>query len=278
MWREKALVFPCGGQQLTGILHTAETPSGKGILMIVGGPQYRAGSHRQFVEFARDMAATGTTVLRFDYRGMGDSAGPYLDFEQVSEDVESALNMLLDQVPELDDICVFGLCDAASSALMFSAYDPRVSRLLLLNPWVRSEETAAKATVKHYYGKRLVSREFWQKLLSGRVHVFASLSDAARKFWLSLKRNSASPGGRATQDFREQMLAGARHFKGKVLLVLSGNDLTANEFEQFVKDSPEWTRCVNDWVQVRIPDANHTFARRVWKSTVVQHAREWLDL
>ena len=279
MWREKALVFPCEGEQLSAILHTAERPSGKGILLVVGGPNYRAGSHRQFVDFARSMASEGTAVLRFDYRGMGDSAGPYLDFEQVSKDLDAALTLLLQEVPELDDICVFGLCDAASSALMFSAYDSRVNRLLLLNPWVRSEQTEAKAAIKHYYGKRLLSADFWRKLFSGEVRVMASIRDVLRKLWLSRKSavSAKSSSAASSTDFRQQMLAGAKQFKGSVLLVLSGNDFTANEFEQVVTESGDWTECVDRWTTVRVPDANHTFARSDWKRKVVEHASEWMN-
>ncbi len=279
MWREKAVLIACEGESLTGILHSAETPNGRGMLLIVGGPQYRAGSHRQFVEFARDMAATGTSVLRFDYRGMGDSSGPYLDFEQISKDVGAALDELVDQLPELTDICVFGLCDAASSALMFSAYDPRVTELILLNPWVRSEATEAQAVMKHYYGKRLFSGAFWRKLFSGEVKIVASMVDAFNKFRLSRATSVDSAGSKeaAKGDFRKQMLAGAQQFEGRVLLVLSGNDFTANEFEGVVSSSGQWTKCVNGWTQAKIAQANHTFSRSDWKQQLGEHARNWMN-
>lgn len=54
-----------------------------GLLMVVGGPQYRVGSHRQFVLLARDLAAAGIPVFPFDYRGMGDSTGQARDFEGI---------------------------------------------------------------------------------------------------------------------------------------------------------------------------------------------------
>ena len=39
------------------------------MVIVVGGPQYRAGSHRQFTLLARHIAAAGYPVLRFDARG-----------------------------------------------------------------------------------------------------------------------------------------------------------------------------------------------------------------
>ena len=71
---EVGLLFNCAGETLVGVL--ARPPSSQlqgslGVVIIVGGPQYRAGSHRQFVSLARALAAAGHAVLRFDYRGMG---------------------------------------------------------------------------------------------------------------------------------------------------------------------------------------------------------------
>ena len=54
----------------------------RGVLIVTGGPQYRAGSHRQFVLLARFLAARGMAVLRFDYRGMGDSEGAPRDYRR----------------------------------------------------------------------------------------------------------------------------------------------------------------------------------------------------
>ena len=82
--REDAVVFQCEGASLVGILHVPERePARIGVLVIVGGPQYRVGSHRQFVLMARSLAQSGYAVLRFDYRGMGDSDGEMRTFESV---------------------------------------------------------------------------------------------------------------------------------------------------------------------------------------------------
>lgn len=69
--QEHALAFACNDSWLYGILSIPENTSSRGVLVVVGGPQYRAGSHRQFTLLARDLAAYGVPVLRFDCRGMG---------------------------------------------------------------------------------------------------------------------------------------------------------------------------------------------------------------
>ena len=122
---EKALVFDCGADRLVGILHApASDPRPLGVLIVVGGPQYRAGSHRQFVLMARALAAAGYPVLRFDHRGIGDSDGAPRTFENLDDDVRAGLDALHAEVPALRGCVIFGLCDAASAALMYCRRDP----------------------------------------------------------------------------------------------------------------------------------------------------------
>src|SRR5690349_14351227 len=91
---ERAVFFQCQGEQLVGILSGAEQPATRGVLILVGGPQYRAGSHRQFTLLARHLAEHGVPSLRFDYRGMGDSGGEVRSFEDVSPDIRCAIDRL----------------------------------------------------------------------------------------------------------------------------------------------------------------------------------------
>ena len=54
--RESVLQFDCAGESLIGIVsQPAAVPLAVGIVIVVGGPQYRAGSHRQFTLLARDL-------------------------------------------------------------------------------------------------------------------------------------------------------------------------------------------------------------------------------
>lgn len=59
--KESTLSFDCQGERLVGILAEPVTgePAEVGVVIVVGGPQYRAGSHRQFTLLARHFAAHG---------------------------------------------------------------------------------------------------------------------------------------------------------------------------------------------------------------------------
>ena len=137
MSAEQAFTFDCQGKALLGILHVGEAHARRGVLVVVGGPQYRVGSHRQFVLLARALAAAGFPTLRFDYRGMGDADGEARDFEAVSDDLKAAVDALCQRCPQLQEIVIWGLCDAASAALFLCRpgySDQRVSTAQSLGP------------------------------------------------------------------------------------------------------------------------------------------------
>ena len=173
MFSEQAVTFSCASDQLLGIIAHPEQAKRTGILIIVGGPQYRTGSHRQFLYLARTLAISGYPVMRFDYRGMGDSTGKLHNFEAVNADIAAAIDTFMAACPKLEHVVLWGLCDAASASLLyFHAHkDERLSGFVLLNPWVRSVATLARTQIKHYYVRRLLQAEFWRKILSGKLGV-----------------------------------------------------------------------------------------------------------
>ena len=135
-------------------------PSPLGVLIVVGGPQYRVGSHRQFVHLARALAREGYPTFRFDYRGMGDSEGALRTFEQVEPDIHAAARAFQSACPDLKRLVVFGLCDAASALLMAAERIEGLAGMILVNPWVRRSETLNAAVVRHYYRQRILNSEF----------------------------------------------------------------------------------------------------------------------
>ena len=158
------------------ILSLPDAPGPRGVLIVTGGPQYRIGSHRQFVLLARALAGQGWPVLRFDLRGMGDSEGSARDYRAAGPDIADALAQFFDAVPALREVVLWGLCDGATAAACHAPRDTRVKALILLNPWVRSSAGLARATLRHYYLPRLLQGGFWRKLASGGLQLGASLA------------------------------------------------------------------------------------------------------
>jgi hypothetical protein len=71
---------------------------------------------------------------------------------------------------------------------------------------------------------------------------------------------------------------GLRRFQGRVLLILSGNDLTAQEFKDLVARSSRWRGLLEDRRVTRhdLPEANHTFSRRDWRNQVERWTEAWV--
>lgn len=278
---EQLLPFLCEGDRLWAVLSRpadAGAEASTGVVIVVGGPQYRVGSHRQFVLLARGLAQAGFPTLRFDYRGMGDSEGETRTFEDIEVDLRAAIDSLCTACPRVRRVVVWGLCDGASAAMMFATADDRVAGLVLVNPWARSESSLALAHVKYYYGARLLQREFWAKLLHGGLDWRASLSAL-----LANLRGARLHSGRDRPDsgdgsFHTAMARGLARFRGAVLLVLSGNDLTAREFLQYAAVDNRWKGLLDTArvSRVEIAQADHTFSRRVWLDRLEAETVDWL--
>lgn len=282
-FEERAVHFACDDSWLCGIVSVPQQTFSRGVLIIVGGPQYRAGSHRQFTLLARHLAAQGVPAMRFDYRGMGDSTGDARTFESVDDDLRCAIDKFMAEVPQLKEVVLWGLCDAASAALFYAYRDPRVAGLVLLNPWVRTEEGIAKATLKHYYITRLFEHDLWQKILRGRFDYGVTIRSAmvlVGKAFLR-KKSGATDGSEATQQgmsLPDRMYHGLNRFKGRTLVILSGNDLTGQEFSDLIKRSKKWQKLIHtsDVQRYDLSGANHTFSRREWRDQVAEWTCKWI--
>jgi exosortase A-associated hydrolase 1 len=276
---ETALVFALEDVQLVGVLAApAGTAQPMGVLVVVGGPQVRVGSHRQFVQLARHLAGQGHAVMRFDARGMGDSSGAPAGFEHLHDDIAASVDELLRRRPEVRKVVLWGLCDGASASLLYLQHtrDTRIGGLVLLNPWVRSPQTLARATLRHYYTQRVLQAGFWRKLLGGSVGVAA-----VRGWWQNYRialqnaRQARDPDG---LPFAERMAEGWRGFKGPILLVLSGDDVTAHEFAGHAASDPSWRGALESrgLRRVDVPGADHTFSGRETGPRVLEATLDWL--
>lgn len=273
---ETAFDIECQGARLPAILHEA---SGQhAVVVVVGGPQYRVGSHRQFVLLARALAAQGFPVLRFDMRGMGDQTGPIADFEAHEPDLLAAISALHSRMPQVQRVTLWGLCDGATLAAMVANRHPLIRQLILLNPWVRTAHTEAQARLRHYYLQRLFDKAFWRRLMSGEVALWSSLSGLLRQCWTLVLHRIAPPKTGATQasDFVTRMLRGLEQFPGKVGFIVCDQDLTAQEFMALCQSESSWQAMLNRHSVRRHQEANHTFSSARWRHQVELWTLEFL--
>ena len=215
-------------------------------------------------------------MFRFDYRGMGDSEGEFRGFESVDQDIAAAIDCFVAECPGIEEIVLCGLCDGASAAAFFGRRDPRVTAIVMFNPWVRSEEGQAEATLKIHYRQKAMSMETWHRLFSGKISITGSLSSIANAAWATFTSR-----WRVTDtetSLPDRVLGSMSRFPKPILLFLSGNDLTAGEFllaadsnnaYPNVLDSPHVTR--HD-----LPHANHTFSEAEWRGEIAERTISWI--
>lgn len=273
---EKAVVFDCNGEQLVGIIAVPEAiATDVGLLVIVGGPQYRAGSHRQFTLLCRELASHGVPTMRFDYRGMGDATGDSVPFDETKQDIRAALDAFAGAMINVKRFVLWGLCDGAAAASLYAGADGRVVGLALLNPWVRTEVARAKTYLRHYYVQRLVDRAFWRKLRQGNVALGAGIRDALaliRVIFRSRPKNAFQPSLTLPQRMSRSVLSRPV----PLLIVLSERDYVAREFEQTVKAEHDWSMLFDRADVAHVSQADHTFSKRIWRNSVASATLGWL--
>jgi exosortase A-associated hydrolase 1 len=258
------------------------------VIIVVGGPQYRVGSHRQFALLARYLAEQGILALRFDYTGMGYSQGITKKFYEVDGDIKAAVDFVSNHECGVSNIYVWGLCDAAS-AISFTAYtDDRIEGIILLNPWVRNEASHSKAILNNYYRDRIFSLEVWKQLIQSPHKVLDAFFSVFRIVIKILKAQFKSSPVYMHEEIsvqdREENIAvavfkGLSSFKGNICLILSGKDLVADEFKQVLEQN-EWLKEQENsskTVVHYVDAADHTFSSKQWKSKVERITAEFVN-
>ena len=257
---QRALRFNCQGSGLVGIVDVPERPLPRGVLVLTGARQYRVGGHRQFTLLARMLAPRGLPVMRFDTRGMGDSEGAPRRYDALGEDIRAAMQEFSRQLPDMKEIVIWGLDDAATAAALYAHLDPRVRALVLLNPWVRDPNAGERSALLPHLRARFGELGFWRKIANGGRE---ASSDVARHS----QRGTALD---ADQPLQQRIIASLGCFDGNTLVILGGADPQAREFDALLDKHDTRAR------RVTIAGANHSFASRAWRDEVAEHCANWI--
>lgn len=272
---ESGLVFASGLQRLVGVLSLPPDAGATAVLVMVGGPQYRVGSHRQFTLLARHLAALGYASLRFDYAGMGDSEGERARFDAVRADVDAALTALLRAAPGVRRVVLFGLCDAASMAMIHAPTRPEIAGVVLVNPWVHEGEYLPEVRLSRYRSQLATGRQ-WRRLVTQPREIAVGLAGFAAASLAAARRRLAR--GNAAPRFVDAMRDGFTAFEGRALLLLSEDDLTAQEYAALVARDDRWRAALaRPTVKTcEVAGADHTFSRPGGQQRLQDLVADWL--
>ena len=139
--REAYEFVDLGGERLFAALHAPDRPTSRAVVMCHPLGEEKLWSHRVFVSFARDLASVGFVVLRFDFRGEGDSDREFegTDFESRISDACAAVEFVRRSQPAISEVTLMGLRLGASVAAAAAARVPDIRQLLLWDPVVDGE-------------------------------------------------------------------------------------------------------------------------------------------
>lgn len=145
------------GEQLLGVHHPPRAGArGLGVVLCPAAPLEAVRSHWAFRKLAEQLAKAGFDVLRFDYRGTGDSNGELGDTtpEQWVEDVKRAVRELKD-ISGVRGVAVVGFRFGALIAAMAAGQGLGLERLVLWEPVV---------SVRHWLGELdLIERQLYRE-------------------------------------------------------------------------------------------------------------------
>ncbi len=261
----RILSFPCEGARLFATLDEGSAPTG--LLVVSGGNEVRVGAHRGMAKLARDVAAQGFPVFRFDRRGIGDSSGENAGFEASQADIEAAIHAFMSECPHITSLAAFGNCDAATALRLHLTAKSPVRALLLANPWVveASADAPPPAAARAYYLNRLRDPRAWAGLLRGAVNLgklFGSLRAAAKP--------------EAPSSLAARMAAAMAAAPIPIQILLAARDGTAIAFKA-QWDSPLFDSVRNGTAVQILDSASHSFASEADYAVLLESALGWLE-
>ncbi len=162
---ERPIAFDNQGQQLIGILHAPEGLQGQkapAIAMFHGFRGNKTETHRLFVYIARRLCDIGFVVLRFDFRGCGDSDGEFEELTVHGEvsDAEKSIDTLQEQsCIDKNRIGVIGLSLGGRVATILASKDERIKFIILLSPALGPSKERVLSLINDEAMKRLDSGE-----------------------------------------------------------------------------------------------------------------------
>jgi len=269
---EEPVFFPSGSERLFGVL-TAPTGAANGVgvvLMTARGTYHR---NRLSVRLARRLAGYGYHVLRFDFRGVGESSGA-AEFEldrPLVEDVKGAVALL--EARGLERFMLVGSCFGARSALAAAKEVAALDGLVLaVMPFAESRALPAPARRSGFGRALLMLRRGLADPGSFKVlaHVFGA---GIRRRWRRL-RTPAEPRAERADRLEKQVEGWLEQLVRRrvpVLLLFGAEDFAYQGFLDALDGWPEDLRKeVAELVEMRVASHQNIHGR-----TRIE-AQDWL--
>jgi pimeloyl-ACP methyl ester carboxylesterase len=258
---QRAVRFTCCGTCLIGVVDVPERPLGRGVLIVPRPWQYRAGLHRQHTLLSRRLAPRGIATLRFDARGAGDSEGPSRPAAALAEDLACARREFTLVVPEVQEVVLWAMGEAASAAALYASTDARVRGLVLINPVLR-------APAQPYAPERAP-----QPARVGELAFWTTLNAAGQDFahtMATLRQQHQRTAADGTAPLARRVAASLDGFDGRLLVLLAGAPSNARLFTELL--DRHHVACERHVM----PHALPSLAARAWRDEMADTTANWI--
>ena len=147
---ERAGYFPVSGAHLYTVLHEVKNPVAR-VLLVGPFASERHNSYLPWIRWARYLAEENIEVLRYDYRGIGESTGDFeqMTFEDWSHDVRLLSAWFESRAPHVP-LVLHGL--GLGAILAGRAFDEGIGEGLLLWSPPANANQALRATLMRWVG------------------------------------------------------------------------------------------------------------------------------
>jgi len=208
-------------RRLFGIL---SRPAGKpadalGTVFLNVGSVHHVGSNRMFVRMARRLASSGTTSLRFDLSGLGESPPAPGQPENIvyrfdsTDDLQTAMTELGHRTG-VRRFAVVGLCSGTYTSYFAAQVDPRIAAQVLINsrPYRWYPDDARKHQEEGGFGatRAYLRAAFrgttWKRLLAGEINATGIARTIAIRAWARLRWRALSLVGKSASEITENLL------------------------------------------------------------------------
>lgn len=256
----------------------AAGPAGERPTFVIlnAGIIHRVGPSRMSVLLARQLAAAGYVVLRFDMSGLGDS-DPRPDglppIEAGVADIREALDWL-ESARKTRKVVLVGLCSGANHALVYGGTDPRVVGLVLLDP--------ATPKTFGYYWRHFMPRLFrprvWYNILRGQHPMVRGLARRVAGNRVDVEGpqrvDLQSPEVRA---YLEDAYRKALEQDIRFLAVFTGTLEDKHNYREQVLDAFPKVRFGERMRLEYFETAEHTFTAEVDRERLYRVVAEWVE-
>jgi len=292
------------GLMLHGMLHAPDPTHARGvcILLLSPGIKGRVGPHRLYLKISEPLVQAGFHVLRFDFYGLGDSAGE-LD-ERVMADMYNSIQggrYVDDTIAAMDWMAAHhgisrfvgsGLCGGSISALLTAQGDRRIEALLgiglpsTLEGGVQNfDRFMTRGQLRQEgrsYLRRILDPQAWRRFLSGKSG-YRLIARALRELVMPSKSKPAPPAAEAAPDNANPLFAPAflaiLKARRPILLHFSSGDRHRFNFgEKFEERYAAEIAAIGHGYDVHLIDeANHVLSESRWIGQLLARTLAWLD-